>query len=241
MKIVTIIPAFNEGKFIKNVINGALIHSDVIVVDDGSTDDTFNIAKDYATFAIRHHKNLGKGAAIKTGFKKALNEEYEIFVLMDGDGQHNPDFIPNLASKLINADIVIGSRFLDEDLEGMPLQRRLSNRLTTKLIKFATGYNITDSQSGFRSISPSAARAFIDIPYNDYVYESEMFYYASKHNMTIEEQEIPCEYKTEISYITWINVFEYLIFIFKLLLRNSWNSMHAFRIKSPIKRISKEE
>lgn len=241
MNIVTIIPAFNEEEFIKNVINGVLMHSDVIVVDDGSNDDTFNIAKEYATFTIKHNKNQGKGAAIKTGLKKALSEGYNLFVLMDGDEQHNPEFIPNLVSKLDNGDIIIGSRFLGNDPDDMPIQRRLSNRLTTKLIKFATGYNITDSQSGFRSLSSSAARFFVDIPYNDYIYESEMFYYASKHNMVIIEEKIPCVYKNEVSHVTWLNVLKYLIFVFKLLMRNHWNNIHHFSFKSHIKRITKEE
>lgn len=241
MKIVTIIPVYNEERSIKNVIKRAIKYSDVIVVDDGSTDNTFDIAREYATVTIKHHKNQGKGAAIKTGLKKALDSKYEVFILMDGDGQHNPDFIPDLASKLDNLDMIIGSRFIEEEPADMPLQRRISNKLTTKLIKYATGYNITDSQSGFRALSPKAAQVFIDIPYNDYVYESEMFYTALKHEMLIDEQKISCDYKNEESYITIVNIFRYLLFILELFLRNCWCNLHHFRFKSYIKWISKEE
>lgn len=240
MDIVTIIPAYNEERHIEEVIKGALNYSDVIVIDDGSRDDTSNIVKQAGANLVKHEKNKGKGAAIKTGFKEALNNKYNIFVMMDGDGQHDPDFIPVLVSRMGNADVVIGSRFKNEDPEGMPFQRKLSNKLTTKLVEYLTGYHITDSQSGFRSFSYKAARVFIDIPYNDYVYESEMFYQASKHKMIIEEEKISSSYKDEKSYITWINVLRYIFFIFKSLLRKYKNEYY-FRFKSLIRANSKED
>ena len=239
MKIVTIIPAYNEERNIKDVIKGALKYSDVIVVDDGSVDNTSNIAKQSGAYLIKHKKNRGKGAAIKTGFKKALDNKYDIFILIDGDGQHNPDFIPALISKMGNADVVIGSRFKKDDPDNMPLQRKLSNKLTTKLVKFLTGYHITDSQSGFRSFSRDAARVFVDIPYDDYVYESEMFYQASKQKMVIKEEKISCSYKDEESYIKWINILRYIRFIFKSLLRKYQKKKYYFRFRSFIKAISR--
>ncbi|MGZ7209269.1 MAG: glycosyltransferase family 2 protein [Methanobacterium sp.] len=241
MKTVTIIPAYNEGSHIKKVVKGALKFSDVIVVDDGSSDETFNLANEYATMVIKHQKNQGKGAAIKTGLKKALTGEYKVFVLMDGDGQHNPDFIPDLASKLNNADMVMGSRFKNNDPGNMPFQRRFSNKITTKLIKFVTGYHITDSQSGFRCFSREAALAFLDIPYNDYIYESEMFYQASKQEMVIEETEISCDYHEEKSYINWINILKYTFFVFILIFRRYKEKEYYFRFKSFISGISKED
>lgn len=232
MKVVTIIPAFNEELFIENVIKEASKHSDVIVIDDGSNDNTFKISSKYASKVIKHQNNNGKGAAIKSGLKMALDNNYDSIVLMDGDGQHNPCFIPLLASKLRNADLVIGSRFLEKENLNMPLQRRLSNKITTKLINYATGYHITDSQSGYRSFTYPAAQIFIDIPYNDYVFESEMFYQASKHNMIIEEQKISCEYNNEKSYISWINVLKYLVFVFRLLIINIFFNRGNYRFKS---------
>jgi len=239
MRIVTIIPAYNEEKTIKEVVEVALKYSDVLVVDDGSTDNTFSIANKSGSLVIKHDKNLGKGAAIKTGFKNALDNEYEIFVVMDGDGQHDPEFISALVSKMDDADIVIGSRFKGSDPDSMPVQRRFSNKLTTEIIKFVTGYHITDSQSGFRSFSISAARVFSDIIYDDYRYESEMFFQALKYKMVIKEQQIFCKYQDEKSHITWIHVLNYIIFVFKLLLRKYQNKGY-FSFKSSTKKNSKE-
>ncbi|MGZ7135927.1 MAG: glycosyltransferase family 2 protein, partial [Methanobacterium sp.] len=158
-----------------------------------------------------------------------------------GDGQHNPDFIPDLASKLNNADMVMGSRFKNNDPRNMPFQRRFSNKITTKLIKFVTGYHITDSQSGFRCFSREAALTFLDIPYNDYIYESEMFYQASKKGIVIEETEISCDYHEEKSYINWINILKYTFFVFILIFRRYKEKEYYFRFKSFISGISKED
>jgi glycosyltransferase involved in cell wall biosynthesis len=219
MKVITIIPAYNEGNVIKTVVGNALKYSDVLVVDDGSTDQTSNLAREAGAMVVKHSQNRGKGAAIKTGLKKALNDDYQALVLMDGDGQHDPGHIPLLASGINGADMVMGSRFKEGVPEGMALQRRLSNNLTTKLMGYVTGYRLTDSQCGFRAISPLAARLFLDVPYNDYVYESEVLYLASKKKLLIDEKPIPCTYNDEKSYITGINIFNYIIFILKLLSR----------------------
>jgi glycosyltransferase involved in cell wall biosynthesis len=219
MEIITIIPAYNEEKSINKVVKDTLKYSKVIVVDDGSTDETFIRAKNAGALVIKHAENRGKGAAIKTGFKNALHDNYKFFLIMDGDGQHDPHFIPVLVSEMVNADIVIGSRFKEKIPEIMPLQRRFSNLLTTKIIEYITGYHITDSQSGFRSFSDSAVRLFIEIPYNDYVYESEILYQASKNRLKINEIQIPCKYENEKSHMKWINVLRYIVFVIKLLFR----------------------
>jgi hypothetical protein len=105
--------------------------------------------------------------------------------------------------------------------------RRLSNKLTTINLKSITGYQVTDSQSGFRAISSDIAHYFINIPYNDYIYESELIYQASKKNVIINEKSIPCTYKNEKSYITWINVLNYTLFLITLPLRElKWKIKH---------------
>lgn len=218
MKIITIIPAYNEGNIIKTVVEEALKYSDVLVVDDGSTDQTSALAREAGAMVLKHSQNRGKGAAIKTGLKKALNYDYHALVLMDGDGQHDPHHIPLLASGISEADMVVGSRFNEGAPEGMALQRRFSNNLTTKLMGYVTGYKLSDSQCGFRAISPQAARLFLDIPYNDYVYESEVLYLASKKKLLINEKPISCSYNGEKSYITGISIFNYIIFTLKLFL-----------------------
>jgi glycosyltransferase involved in cell wall biosynthesis len=227
IEIITVIPCYNEEEAIKEVVNQALRYSDVLVIDDGSTDHTSKLAVEAGAGIIKHHNNLGKGAAIKTGLKKILNSDYRIIILMDGDGQHNPDCIPIIASGIGKAKIIIGSRFINGTQPGMTIMRRLSNKLTTINLKSITGYHITDSQSGFRALSSDVAQYFINIPYNDYVYESELIYQASKNNVTIEEKPIPCSYNNEKSYITWINILNYTLFLIKLPLRElKWKIDH---------------
>ncbi|WP_236950981.1 glycosyltransferase family 2 protein [Methanobacterium subterraneum] len=96
MRIITIIPAYNEETAILNVVKGVKKYSDVLVVDDGSTDKTAILAKNVGATVIKHWKNIGKGAAIKTGLKSAIEDDYDFMVLLDGDGQHDPQCIPFL-------------------------------------------------------------------------------------------------------------------------------------------------
>lgn len=219
MKIITIIPVYNEEKTIFEVVKMSLRYSDVIVVDDGSTDQTSDIALKAGANIIKHSKNMGKGAAIKTGIRAALDGEYDGMVFMDGDGQHDPHSIPNLTRLIGKFDLVIGSRFKKDDFKSMPLARRISNKLTTKLISYVTGYTITDSQSGFRAISSSITNIFLNIDYDDYVYESEVLYQASKNKILIQEEPINCNYHDEKSYIGFLDVLKYIKFVARLILR----------------------
>lgn len=219
MKIITIIPAYNESKFIKNVVKCSKKYSDVVVVDDGSDDNTGSVAENAGAVVLKHPKNLGKGAAIKTGLK-FVSKEYDVVVLIDGDGQHDPSYIPHFIAAMKDVQIVIGSRFKEKFPDNMPFQRKLANKLTTRIIRYVTGYEITDSQSGFRSISADILNFFIDIKYDDYVFESEMLYTASKNNIKIKEIKIACDYGTEKSYVTLRNALNYVIFIITHLLMN---------------------
>lgn len=220
MKIITIIPAYNEEATIKDVVHQALRYSDVLVVDDGSTDRTADLAGKAGAQIIIHATNLGKGASIKTGLKKAIKDDYQVMVLMDGDGQHNPECIPHLISGTAKAGMVMCTRFKQGIPQGMTLPRRLSNRFTTDILTFVTGYKITDSQCGFRVITAEVAPIFLNIPYNDYIYESEMLYQASKNQISVVEKPITCAYKGEKSYITGINVLNYVLYIIALFLRD---------------------
>lgn len=227
MKTITIIPAYNEEKTIKNVALAALKYSDVLVVDDGSTDHTAELVRESGAKLIEHENNQGKGAAIKTGLEIALKHAYEVMVVMDGDGQHDPQYIPLLASSIKKNHITIGSRFKKHFPTNMTLHRRWSNYLTTAILRLITGYELTDSQSGFRAISPDAARILIDITYKDYVFESESLYQAYKNNMRVGEKAVTCSYMGEKSYISWLNVLNYIIFVFKLLLREFYGRINV--------------
>lgn len=219
MRIITIIPAYNEEKTIEKVVNGVKKYSDVLVVDDGSSDETSSLAKKAGANVVDHNQNIGKGAAIKTGLDSAINDNYDLMVLLDGDGQHDPRCIPLLLEGMDGVDVLIGSRFLGMAPKNMPLQRRLSNGITTRLIRFVTGYHITDSQCGFRVISRKAAPFFLDISYNDYVYESEVLCKASENDLVVNERPIECIYGNEKSYVRFRHVIHYIMFTLRLLVR----------------------
>ena len=219
MKIITIIPAYNEEKTVDKVVEGVKNYSDVVVVDDGSTDQTSTLATNAGAQIVNHPKNMGKGAALKTGLKYAIKNNYDKIILLDGDGQHDPQHIPQLLDGINGVDVIIGSRFLGVNPQNMPLQRRFSNGITTRLIRFVTGYHITDSQCGFRAISKRAAPFFVNIPYNDYVYESEVLCKASKNKLEVDEIPIECVYGDEKSYVRFRHVVHYIMFTFRILVR----------------------
>ncbi|MDR2545440.1 MAG: glycosyltransferase family 2 protein [Methanobrevibacter sp.] len=223
MNVVIIIPVFNEEKYIKDVAKKSLKYGDVIVVDDGSSDKTSENARFSGATVIVHQNNKGKGAAIKTGIKQALNNSYDTFIFLDGDGQHDPNLIPIFLEKLDNADIVIGSRFLKGELKNMPPQRRLSNQITTKLISFISKYPLTDSQSGFRGVSKKIAENFLSSPYDDYRFESDVLINSS-NKVNFDEVSIPTRYSDEVSHITKTHTIKYIIlFISKRTLKHIIN------------------
>ena len=219
MKFITIIPAYNEEAAINKVVTNSLKYSDVLVVDDGSSDKTGDLSRRAGAQVITHNENMGKGAAIKSGIEYALKNRYHAVVMLDGDGQHDPKFIPESVQILDDNDLIIYSRFLEGTPQNMAFQRRFSNRLTTSLLKCTTGYHLTDSQSGFRVFSDKAGGVFLNIPYDDYEFESEMLYQASLNNLKVKELAIPSSYQGEKSYITSIKIIKYIYYILKLFLR----------------------
>jgi glycosyltransferase involved in cell wall biosynthesis len=152
------IPAYNEETKIKDVVKKSLPYVDkVIVCDDGSTDNTAALAKKAGAIVISHTTNLGYGAAISTLFDYCRKNNAEIMVTLDGDGQHNPDQVPDLINIILkhNVDVVIGSRSLRDDKD-LPSYRRAGIKIITSTINSATDLKVTDSQSGFRAYSRTA-------------------------------------------------------------------------------------
>lgn len=154
------IPAYNEEKTIAKVVVRARKHVDrVIVVDDGSKDDTALIAEGLGAVVVRHERNLGYGAAIRSCFQAARDLNADILVTLDADRQHDPDQIPTLSRPVQEglADIVVGSRFLEEPSKGQaPKYRRAGIRVLTGLTKSASQMEFTDAQSGFRAYGKTA-------------------------------------------------------------------------------------
>ena len=160
MKLVCI-PAYNEESYIQDVIEKSLPYADkVIVCDDGSTDDTKNVAKQAGAVVLSHKKNQGYGAAISTLFDYARKENAQIMVTIDGDSQHDPSQIPLLIDALTthNVDVVIGSRFLDDSTKASGY-RKTGIKIITSASNYGTNFKVSDSQSGFRAYSKNAIDA----------------------------------------------------------------------------------
>ena len=156
MKIIIGIPAFNEEKNIASIITKLRSISDAIVVcNDGSNDLTSEIAEKMGAVVINHEKNLGYGGAIRSIFLKAKELDGNILVTFDADGQHRIEDIENVITPIIEekADLVIGSRFLDESEKEVPQYRKVGIKVITKITNASIKEKLTDSQSGFRAYS----------------------------------------------------------------------------------------
>ena len=156
MKIIVGIPAFNEEKNIAVVITQLKkIVDKIIVCNDGSTDLTSKIAEELGVIVINHEKNLGYGAAIRSIFLKSKDLDGYILVTFDADGQHRVDDINKVINPIINgeSDLVIGSRFLDENEKEVPQYRKVGIKVITKITNASIKNKLTDSQSGFRAYS----------------------------------------------------------------------------------------
>ncbi|MFW6376273.1 MAG: glycosyltransferase family 2 protein, partial [Thermoplasmatota archaeon] len=188
------IPAYNEELSIGSVIHKSKkvdVVDDILVVDDGSTDETSEIAKDFGVKVIRHKKNAGKGAAIKTIFDYASENGYDYLVLIDGDGQHNPYEIPHVLSPALNpgADMVIGARW--GDTTEMPFYRKIGKNVLDHLTP--GGDKAKDTQSGFRALNKKAIEE-IEIKQHDFTVESEMVTEAKDKDLDVTHSHISCRY-----------------------------------------------
>jgi len=165
-KILILVPAFNEARKLPSVIRGAqavLPGADLLVVDDGSTDQTALVARSLGAAVVTHGSNMGYGVAIQTGYKFALVRGYEFLVQMDGDGQHDPSGIGDLLAPLRSgeADFVIGSRFLNDGSYHPPLARRIGMEVFRRLVSFIVGTKLTDTTSGFQGFNRDVIRFFV--------------------------------------------------------------------------------
>jgi glycosyltransferase involved in cell wall biosynthesis len=159
-KIVVGIPCYNEEKTIAKIILQLKgVADQVLVCDDGSSDMTADIALALGARVISHGRNMGKGAALRSLFLEARETDADVFVTIDGDGQHDLLDIPKLASPILKGecDIVVGSRFSDpKDSSEMPKSRKFGSKILNSLISQSTGTSTIDTQSGFRAYSMNA-------------------------------------------------------------------------------------
>ncbi|RJO62239.1 glycosyltransferase family 2 protein [candidate division WS5 bacterium] len=197
-KIIVIMPVFNEAKIIKQVIEEIKSSGfkTIIVVDDGSTDETCEILEKNNILYISHSINRGKGAAMKTGIEAAKIMGAEKIVSIDGDGQHNPEDINKMISKIQEGyDVVLGTRMKNH--KGMPLHKVIANYLGNFFTWVIYGLWVTDSQSGFRMYSKKATEK-IDTKTDRYTYDSEIIREIKINKLKFVEVPIEVRY-TEYS------------------------------------------
>jgi glycosyltransferase involved in cell wall biosynthesis len=195
---IAAMPAFNEEKHIAKTIIGCRKYVDkVLVVDDGSSDATAEIARALGALVIKHPKNRGYGAALQTIFNTAREVNADKMVIIDSDGQHDPCEIPILLEPLNNgADVVIGSRFVNGNGKNVPAYRKAGMKVLDAATNMAGGINVTDTQSGFRAYRRSAIEK-IRIKDDDMSAGSEILMQIKDHDLKFEEVEIHCKYGVE--------------------------------------------
>ena len=195
-KIIAVLPAYNEEVAIGSMVLHARKYVDhVIVIDDGSTDRTSEVAQLAGADVIRHPQNKGKSAALKTGFLEASKNGTEVVVILDSDGQHDPAEIPKLIAPILagEADMVNGSRYINGNGKSTPFYRRIGQNVLDSATNLNSGLNITDTQSGFRAFAIHALQAF-RFKSNGLAIESEMLNDAANAGMKIREVEIGVRY-----------------------------------------------
>lgn len=195
-RVIAAIPCYNENRFIGSVVLKAREFVDrVIVVDDGSTDDTARIAEAAGALVIRHEVNAGKGMAMNTAFQWARENGVQAMVMFDGDGQHDPAQIPAMLKPVLEGkvNVAIGSRFLDAASD-IPRYRMIGQRILTLITNIGSGVKLTDTQSGFRAYSRRAIEtlSFKHKGLGDV--ECEMQFLLEKNGLKVKEVSIIANY-----------------------------------------------
>ncbi len=217
-RIAVVVPAYNEEELIGEVLDGIPDYvARVYAVDDGSTDATGAIIEDYARLdprivAIHHDPNRGVGAAITSGYKRAVADGMDIAAVMAGDNQMDPACLPALLDPIVDgrADYTKGNRLINEAYRtGMSPWRSFGNSILTFLTKVASGYwQMMDPQNGYTAISVRAlAELPLDSVYQGYGYCNNLLVWLNIHNMTVRDVAIPARYgreKSKIRYSTYI-------------------------------------
>lgn len=224
-KIGIAIPAYNAEKTIEGVWNRIPQKyketSEIVLVDDGSKDNTSEVAKKLGINVIKHEKNRGYGGAQKTGFRYLLDKGADVCVLLHSDGQYPPEELDNLTAPLIKdeADAVLGSRHMGKKLKegGMPLYKILGSKFLTWMLNVGTGLKITEYHTGYRLYN---ARALNSVDFEKiaekYDFDAEITLQLKDAGMRIKELPIPTYYGEEKSYL---KAFDYGKRLIKLLFR----------------------
>ena len=203
METCLLLPAYNESKTIGQIIQeSSAFINEIIVIDDGSSDETAEIADACGTVCLRNATNCGKGNALRKGFAYALKHGYELVFTMDSDGQHQPADIPRFLEHFDSTrpDILIGARATRDLGTSMPLHRRMNNCLISHVGSKLCGQQVSDFQSGYRLICDEVLRQ-VHLETERYETESELLIKAGCLGFRIESLPIQTRYGDEISHI----------------------------------------
>jgi glycosyltransferase involved in cell wall biosynthesis len=196
VRTVAVLPAYNEAETIGPVIEGTREHvNEVVVVDDGSSDDTAEIAREHGATVVEHVFNTGVGGAVRTGYRYAIRNDYDFVLQIDADGQHDPDRIPELLAAAQDSDMVIASRYLNESFAEYGLVRRLGITFFTRVVRLLGGVDITDVTSGFRVYRVSALEEILHR--SDRHWAVEQTLEATRRDQRITEVSVPMPTREE--------------------------------------------
>lgn len=210
-KTVIVMPAYNAAKTLEYTFKSIpMDHIDeVILVDDGSMDETVAVAKNLGIVTIRHPHNAGYGANQKSCYTFALSREAEIIIMLHPDGQYNPKIIPEMIRPIqeYKADVVLGSRFLVPGgpmKGGMPFYKYISNRFLTTIENFVLNQNLSEYHTGYRAYHK---RVLETIPYirnsNDFVFDQQFLFQAASFGFRIQEIPVGTKYFSDASSINF--------------------------------------
>jgi len=201
-KVAAVIPAYHEQKHIGEVVRRTCGQLDrVLVVDDGSNDQTATRAREAGAEVIVHPQNRGKGETIKTGLRYWLDRQFDFVIILDADGQHRPEEIDRFTAVAVSAaepKLVLGNRM--NDITRMPLVRRIVNRYMSKKISRVCGQEIPDTQCGFRMLHRQLIPEVLGGAAR-FDYETEMLIIASRKGYRIDSVPISTVYSDEVSSI----------------------------------------
>lgn len=205
MGVGVVVPAFNEAAKIGSLLDAiprevAGCSVSVVVVDDGSTDQTREVVVARGFPVVESDSNHGKGHALRLGMERVCEMECAAVVWMDSDGQHDPTCLPSIVEPVLlgGVDMVVGSRYLAKSSTKAPLNRRLVRKATIRVIRAITGLEVTDPFSGYRCFSPNAVDA-LDLRGDQYESELEALLSVARRGLSVREVSIPRIYGPDTS------------------------------------------
>lgn len=213
-RILVVIPAYNAAHLVGEVVRGAARHLPVLVVDDGSDDDTAGAAAEAGADVVRQDPNQGKGAALKRGFHLALDEGYDAVLTLDADGQHDPAEIPAFVGAWRSgaSELVIGAR----DFTAMPFFRRIANTIGRWSLSRAVGRDIPDNQSGYRLLSRRLVTEMLSSGESGFEFEVDMVLTCLQRDWPIEWVPIRTIYEGKGSHISPV---QHVVSFFRMVAR----------------------